>query len=96
MNYCLESRDDLGSRVRFFGGGGSTPKPPPPPPPPPLGPTQAELEAAAKQQLLARQRRGRRSTILAGQLGDPGQRGDPLGGQATVLGGTTPKETPYA
>jgi hypothetical protein len=90
MNYSIESREDLGPRVRFFGGG-SQPKAPPPPPAPPLGPTQAELEAAAKARMLARQRRGRKSTILAG-----GQVGDLLGGQATVLGGTTPKETPYA
>ena len=88
MTYDLESRADLGPRARFFGG--STPRPPAPPPPAPTGPTQAELEAAAKERLLARQRRGRKSTIITGQgggrLGAPAEV-VPSESKASTLGG---------
>lgn len=51
---------------RYFGGG--SPKAPPPPPPPPQK-TDAEIQAErAKAMAQARQRRGRASTILAGEM----------------------------
>jgi hypothetical protein len=91
MTYDLESRDDLGPRVRFFGG--SSPKPPRPAEPPPTGPTTAELEAAAKARLLARRRRGRRSTILTGPMGDKALLA-PKTAKASLLGGTFAPSAP--
>lgn len=66
---------------KLFGGGGAKkqapPEPPPEPPPPPAPPAPGEdasaaseaAEAKARDELLARQSKGRASTILTSQSG---------------------------
>ena len=52
--------------------------PPPPPPEPPKPPPEIDKtaeETEARQEVLARKRRGRRSTIMTGPLGDTSDAG---------------------
>ena len=73
----------------------SAPKPPPPPPPqeaPKPIPTEISpdvREAQIEDQRRGRSRRGRRSTLLSGQLGDDmsGNYEDPTTQATTILGG---------
>ncbi len=66
----------------MFGGGGGSP--PPPPPPPPTSEDPAVQQARAQAMQMARLRRGRASTVLAGGLGDVSGSATPT---ATTLGG---------
>jgi hypothetical protein len=55
-------------------GSPSVPSPPPPPPPDPAIAREAE-ELEKRKGILARQRKGRRATIMTGPLGDTSEAG---------------------
>jgi hypothetical protein len=80
----------MGKVASIFGGAPKTPALPPPPPPPPTREDPAIAEAARKQRLAEKQRKGRASLNITGGegvMGDPASVDRPMArGGSQLLG----------